>query len=206
MGKSNRSNKKSRHVQKEDLTGESLMFDALRRISKINGKESSVPSSDTSDEIISSRNIVNVKLLTDQPQAEEPTPTEYSASISDDVSISSQRDYVDLKIGREFLNFERNLVKEISDGKSSVQKWGMALVVAAILASAGIMVAMQLFSTQQLKDFINNNFSEKYDEAITDINNEITHIKKEQANIQKTIDSAKIKNSQVIKKEKNPNQ
>jgi hypothetical protein len=196
MRKIGRKNKKTKKEHKPDLSGELLMDNALKRIAKLNGKSATHSSSNTFDAILSKKTISKVHLLTDLPQRDEKTPSEARVPISDDEMVSSQKDYLDFKVDKEILNFEKKLIKEISEGKSSIQKWGIGLVVAAILASAGIMVAMQLFSTQQIKDFINTSFTEKFDNAINETNNNLMLLEKEQNDIKKTIDGLKNKNAQ----------
>ena len=196
MRKAGSRNKKTKKEHKQDLSGESLMADALKRIAKFNGKSATHSNSNTFDERLSRKNITKVQLLTDLPQRDEKTPSEARVPISEDEEVSSQKDYLDFKVDKEILNFEKKLVKEISEGKSSIQRWGIGLVVAAILASAGIMAAMQLFSTQQIKDFINTNFTEKFDRAISESNNNLMLLKKEQNDIKNTIDGLKNNNAQ----------
>ena len=198
MRKYNKNSKNKKNQPKAELSGEALMADALNRISKINGKSNGSGLGSTFDEKISQNKISRVKLLTDLPQREEKTPSEIPALTNESETISSQKDYVDLKIGKEILNFEKKLIQEISDGKSSIQRWGIALIVGALLAAAGIMVGMQLFATQQLKDFIENNFTEKFNRAISETNQNIKLLDNEQQTLKESIES--IKNSNRRKK------
>lgn len=191
MRRQNEKKKKKKNQSKPELSGEALMADALKRIAKINGKSDNSVFDNTFDEKISQSKIAKLKLTTDLPQKEEKTPSEMHALTDEDETVSSQKDYVDFKIGKEILNFEKKLIKEISEGKSSIQKWGFSLIVAAILAAAGIMVAMQLFSTQQLKDFIATNYTEKFDSAINETNKNVMLLGKEQKALKKTVEGMK---------------
>ncbi len=117
MGKANKRNKKTKKEHKLCLSGESLMVDALKRIRKINGKPHSFLSNETFDEFLPSKNIYKTKHLNDLPQRDEITYTDARVPIhkDKDETLSSQdQDYVDFKVDKEILNFEKKLIKEIS--------------------------------------------------------------------------------------------
>lgn len=191
MAHQSKKNKQKKNQSKPELSGEALMADALRRISNINGKSVESISGNTFDQQITQNNSTKLKLITDLPQKEEKTPSGIPALNDEGVIVSSQRDYVDLKIGKEILNFEKKLIREISDGKSSIQKWGIGLIIGAILAASATMVTMQLFSTQQLKDFISINFTEKFERAINETNTNVMLLEKEQKSLIKTVEGMK---------------
>lgn len=191
MAYQSKKNKQKKNQSKPELSGEALMADALRRIANINGKSIESISGNTFDQQIIQNNSAKLKLITDLPQKEEKTPSGIPTLNDEGVIVSSQRDYVDLKIGKEFLNFETKLIREISDGKSSIQRWGIGLIIAAILGAFATMVTMQLFSTQQLKDFISTNFTEKFERAINETNTNVMLLEKEQKSLKKTVEVLK---------------
>jgi DNA-binding transcriptional regulator GbsR (MarR family) len=53
------------------------------------------------------------------------------------------------------------------------------------------MVTMQLFSTQQLKDFISTNFTEKFERAINETNTNVMLLEEEQKSLKKTVEGLK---------------
>jgi hypothetical protein len=181
--------KKNKNKPKPDLSGEALMIDALKRIEKINGKLAVGACTNTFDEKITKRNISKIKHLTNLPQDADKTPSETGVPLAEEKTVSSQDDYVDYKVDKKIFNFEKKLFNEISKEKSSIQKWGIGLVVGAIIAAGSMMVVLQLFSTQQIKDFINTNFTEKFDRAISETNKNLLLLQKEQNDIKITIDS-----------------
>jgi hypothetical protein len=191
MAYQSKKNKQKKNQSKPELSGEALMADALRRILNISGKSIASISSNTFDQQIIQNNSAKLKLTTDLPQKEEKTPSGIPTLNDEGVIVSSQRDYVDLKIGKEILNFETKLIREISDGKSSIQRWGIGLIIAAIFAASATMVTMQLFSTQQLKDFISTNFTEKFERAINETNTNVMLLEEEQKSLKKTVEGLK---------------
>jgi hypothetical protein len=201
MVRHSKKNNQKKHQAKSELSGEALMADALQRIAKINIKSGNSISGNTFDKQISQNNVSQIRLITDIPQKEEKTPSSIPTLNDGEDIVSSQKDYVDLKIGKEILNFEKKLIKEISEGKSSIQKWGIGLIIGALIGAAGIMVAMQLFSAQQLKEYISDNFSNKFEISINDTNINVMRLEKEQKTIKQTLEGM-TKNSKGTKKNK----
>jgi len=197
-----RKNKKKRNRPHQELLGKALMVDALRRISRINGQSTEQISVNTFDTQIYRENISKSRIITDLTQKEDETPSGLPPINEEEEIGSSQRDYVDLKIDKEILNFEKKLIREISDGKSSIQKWGIGLIIASIIAAAGIMLTMQLFATQQLKDFISINFTEKFERAIKVTNTKVMHLEEEQKILKRTIENIKSPLSKMNKDRK----